>query len=186
MGSVLGPSSGGVGATPGDVRWLYDDAGTSTLFSASALPASGAWRRSETVGVAFGRTLGLWVKYDASASTTAGYPHIIVLGSSEVSQPASGDDSWFELPLRDDSLGTAAALSGTLPTGADYSAGPLRNALVVRGFTTKPMAAVGNSNKIRQLVAFDITCVKWVHVIASEVGDTTNRGTLGLGINISE
>lgn len=184
--SGLGLGSGGVGATPGDTKWLFDDAGTSTLFGASILPASNAWRRSEIVGVAFARTMGLWVKYDAHASTTAGYPSIVVLASSEADQPAAGDDAWFELSQRDDALGTAAALAGTLPTGADFSAGPLRNVLSVRGFTIKPMAAVGNSNKIRQMVALDITQVKWIQVMASEVGDTTNRGTLSLGVNISE
>jgi len=170
---------------PGVWQSLYDDAGTTTSFGATALPASGAWRASEVFSVASARTLLLGVFYNAHASTVTGYPEFYIKVSNADSAPATGDDSWVELTIRDDTLQAAAAMTGTLPSGQDATAGPLRNPVFLRGILPRTNIAVANSDKIRQAFVFDVTPYRWCQVTAHEKGDTTNIGTLTLNASLS-
>lgn len=167
---------------------LNDDQATPALFSATALPASQAWRRSEMLNVEHLRRVTLRFAYNASASTTTGYPLIqvyccgIPLDTTTGVEPLIGDDVWFS-PMITDGVVTATATTGTLPTGADWSNGPLFGQQIHRPFVLQPPAAVANSNKLRGKITVDVTDEFFLYVIASEVGDTTNRGTLSIVVN---
>lgn len=180
----IGPQNA-ISDNPGVRQQLYDDAGTNTLFSASALPASGAWRASEVFNIQVARSLMLEVFYNAHASTTTGYPELLVKVSNAEEAPATGDDVWNVLSLKDDLVSGTAALTGTLPTGTDFTADPLNNAQLIRGglFRTSPAAA--NSAKIREPFMFNVQGWRWCQVYAHEKGDTTNIGTLFLWASLS-
>ena len=165
---------------------LLDSAGAP--FNETALPASSAWRQSEIIGVELCRRATIRLSYDASASTTTGYPLIMVLCCGEKIDPATGvaplvgDDVWHSPMITDGSI-TATATTGTLPTGADWSNGPLYGYQIFRPLVVQPPAAVANSNKIRAKFTIDVTDEYYMYIIAQEKGDATNRGTLTLWVN---
>lgn len=149
--------------------------GTDTLFAAAALAASGAWTRSSVVSVEGVRKLTLLVDYDAGA--IGGYPGIVCLGSCEIDEPAAGDDSWFQLSVWDGSV-TAGALSGTLPTGADYTLAQPQGVAIAYPLAIRLTAATNATDEYRQAVTVDVTPFRWFHIIAAEVGVTATPGTL--------
>lgn len=165
---------------------LNDSAGA--LFSATALPASGAWRQSEILNVKSLRRVTIRMAYNASASTTTGYALVQVYCCGEPLDPTTGvepligDDVWYSPMITDGSI-TPTATAGTLPTGADWSNGPLFGQQVFRPLVLQPPAAVANSNKLRMKFTLDVTDECLIYIIASEVGDPTNRGTLSLLVN---
>ena len=166
-------------------RQMYDDAGTPALFNASALPASGAWRRSETLFVGGMRRFGLWVFADADASGgTGAYPQIIVLGSAASTEPAAGADSWTMLPVLTGTVASTAFGSGTVATGADYTLTPAGNMDTAAPLIVQLRTLAADTDKIRVgPLSYNVELVRWVHVIAAEVGDTTNPVTLNLYAN---
>lgn len=176
-------------ANPGMRRQLYDDAGTNTLLSASALPASGAWRRSEIVEVTRLRRLALEISinYSASAGATA-YPVIIPMVSSSVLPPIDqsvapdkSSDVWFPPAITDGSV-TGTANSGTLPTTTNFTNGPLFGEQVHRPLRIRPPTSSANSDKVRMVVALDVTHARWFQLIAAEVGNTAQPSTLDIAI----
>lgn len=187
MAAELGATSNeGRLARETDVRQLYDDAGTPALFNATALPAAGAWRRSEGLDVRGFRWLGLWIKRTIDASGGAGsYPQIAVLGSSAATEPAAGDDSWFALPIITGIL-TSVTPSGTVPTGADYTMAPPWSYDTGRRFLLRLEAAANDADAPREgPYVYNVTLVKWVRIIAQEAGDTSNPETLDLYVNVA-
>lgn len=171
---------------PSPMVALNDSAGAA--FDATALPASGAWRQSEMLNVEHMRRVTFRLSYNASASTTTGYPLIQVYACGYPLDPATGlepligDDVWHAPMITDGSV-TATTTTGTLPTGADWTNGPLFNLQSQRTLLLKPSAAVANSDKVRQKFSVDVTDDFFVYIIAAEVGDTTNRGTLKIWVN---
>ena len=165
---------------------LLDSAGAA--FNATALPASGAWRQSEMLNVTRLRRVTIRLAYNASSATTTGYALVqflccgIPLDPLTGAEPLIGDDVWYS-PMITDGVVTATATAGTLPTGADWSNGPLFGQQIHRPFVMQPPAAVANSNKLRMKLTLDVTDEFFLYVIASEVGDATNRGTLSLIVN---
>lgn len=167
-------------------RQLYDDAGTPALFNASALPGSGAWRRSEILDVRGFRRFGLWVFADSdSTGGTGALPQIVVLGSAADTEPAIGADSWTMLPVLTGIVTATAFSSGTLPTGADYTAAPTGAMDTAAPLIIQLRAMANDTDKIRiGPLSYSIELVRWVHVIAAEVGDTSNPVTLNLYANL--
>lgn len=165
---------------------LLDSAGAA--FNATALPASSAWRQSEMLNVKSLRRVTIRLLYNANASTTTGYPLIqvwccgIPLDTSTGLEPAIGDDVWYA-PMITDGVVTGTATSGTLPTGADWTQGPLYGQQIHRPMTLQPPAAVANSDKLRMKFTIDVTDEFLMYVIAQEKGDSTNRGTLSILVN---
>lgn len=169
---------------PGLAQSLDDSSGTGTAFSASVLPASSAWRHSEVLPVAPARFLALQVFYAAHASTTTGQAKMQVRVSNN-DRPATDDsNAWTELTVRDDLLGAAAAIAGSLSPAVE-TAGPLRNPMTVRGAVYILPAAVANSDKINVGFVFDVTGWRWAQVRMQETGDTTNRGTVTLKASLT-
>ncbi len=166
-----------------DLQQVYQDDGT-TLFNATALPASGGWRRSQNIDVRGIRSLGLWIKRTIDASGgTGSAPEFAVLASAAASEPAAGDDSWFALPCVTGTV-TAATPSGTLPTGADYTASPPWSYDTGRRFLLRLDAPANDADASREgPYVYNVLHAKWVHIIAHEVGDTSNPETLDLYVN---
>lgn len=181
----LGANASAVNLT-GETAWrqLYDDAGTPALFNATALPAAGAWRRSEALDVRGQRRMGLWVSRTTDATSgTGSYPEIVVLGSAASTEPAAGDDSWFALPVVTGVIATVTP-SGTLPTGADFTLPPAWAYDVGRPFILRGEATANDTDAVRMgPFSFDVQLVKWVRIIAHEAGDTSNPETLNLYVN---
>lgn len=165
---------------------LLDSAGAA--FDATALPASSAWRQSEMLNVERVRRVTIRLAYNASASTTTGYALVQVYccgkpkDATTGAEPLITDDVWYS-PMITDGVITATATAGTLPTGADWSNGPLFGRQIHRPLVLQPPAAVAHSDKLRMKFTIDVTDEFFVYVIASEVGDTTNRGTLKIEVN---
>ena len=145
--------------------------------TANALAASGAQTYSDILDVARWRRLTLYIDYDPHASATAGYPKIIPFGSAAEAVPAAGDDSWYSLGV-DDGAVTAAVLTGTVPSGADWSLTPEFGWRTFRGLVLRLEASDNGSDEYRVAVTLDVTPYRWIQLATSEVGDTTNAGSL--------
>ena len=167
-------------------RQLYDDAATPALFGADALPAAGAWRRSEILSVSGFRKFGLWVFADSDATSgTGALPQIVVLGSAAEAEPAIGADSWTMLPEKTGIITATAFSSGTKPSGADYTLTPTGAMDTVAPLIVQLRAMAADTDKIRVgPLSYNVELVRWVHVIAAEVGDTSNPVTLNLYANV--
>jgi hypothetical protein len=146
-----------------------------TIFTSAALAASGAWTRSSIIEVSSARRVVLLIDYDPAA--IGGYPAIVPLISNAGAQPAAGDDSWFQMPVWDGSI-TAGALSGTLPTGADYTLTQPQGVALTYGLAVRLSAAAAATDEYRQAIVLDVTPYRWFHFIAAEVGVTATPGTL--------
>lgn len=161
---------------PGEAQTLLDKAAASF---AQVLPASSAYLYSEVFSVAAARFLALQVFYTAHASTTTGQPSIQVRVSNALAAPAyDAATSWSEIAVRDDSLGTAAAIAASGLASAWETVGPVRNILTSRATIFRPSPAVANNDKIDWAGVFDVTAWRWCQVRIAETGDTTNRGTV--------
>lgn len=161
---------------PGEAQTLLDKAGASF---AAVLPASAAYLYSEAFNIASARFLTLQVFYTAHASSTTGQPSIQVRVSNELAVPAyDAATSWSELSVRDDALGTPAAIAASGLASAWETVGPTRNILTSRAAIFRPAPIVANSDKLDWAGVFDVTGWRWCQVRIAETGDTTNRGTV--------
>ena len=166
-------------------RQMYDDAGTPALFNAAVLPAAGAWKRSEILSVRGMRRFGLWVFADSDATGgTGAIPQIVVLGSAASTEPAIGADSWAMLPVLTGVITATAFSTGTIASGADYTLTPTGAMDTAAPLIVQLRAMAADTDKIRiGPLSYNVELVRWVHVIAAEVGDTTNPVTLNLYAN---
>lgn len=161
--------------------------GAETIFASAALAASGAWTRSSIISVARMRKLTLFIDYDPAGS--AGYPAIVPFITNgtvadPMSQPAAGDDAWFQLSTYDGTV-TAGALTGTLPTGADYTLAQPQGVTIAYPLAIRLTAAANATDEYRQAIVLDVSCAKWFHFIAAEVGNTGSPGTLAVTYSLS-
>lgn len=140
---------------------------------------------SDIVSVEQARRLTLLVDYAAHASATDGYVVLLAMGANTRTAPALGDDDWYALPWFDTSESDADIAGGaTLPTGADYTAGPNWRSIKCGGLLVETMRA-SSSEEVRQRVPLGVDDVRWVYVAAIQQGDTTNFGTLGVKYALS-
>jgi hypothetical protein len=146
------------------------------IYNSATLSASGAWTRSSIVSVIGVRRITIFADYDPAA--TSGYPVIVPLVSNALEQPAAGDDSWFQMPVWDGSV-TAGALTGTLPTGADYTLSQSQGVALTYGLAVRLAGASAATDEYRQAITLDVTPYRWFHFIAAEVGATGSPGALG-------
>lgn len=154
----------------------------------TVLPASGAWTQSEVIPVLYLRRLVVEVFYNAHASTTAGYPQLLLMLSSVGPDattglgPAVGDDVWG-LTAATDGVVTAAALTaGTIGTGSDFTVSAEFGATDYHEQVVNVKKALANSDKIRARLSVDVTDARYFMLQAREIGDTTNRGILNLSV----
>lgn len=178
-------------AATGDRSVLLTAAGVpfSGAAGTTVLPASGAWTQSEVRSVLPARRLVVEVAYNAHASTTAGYPQIIVMLSSVAASgvdgspfPAIGDDVWFIPGVTDGVVTSAALTAGAIGAGSDYTVTAEWGAVDYHEMVVNCKKALANSDKIRMRFSVDVTDAKFFALQAREIGDTTNRGILNLAI----
>lgn len=158
------------------------EVGQATIFSSATLAASGAWTRSSIVEVRGARRITLMVDYDPAA--ISGYPVIIPLVSCATVQPAAGDDSWFRPTVWDGSV-TAAALTGTLATGTDFTISQNNGIVLMHPLAIRFAAASAATDEYRPAVPIDVTPYRWFHFQVAEVGATANPGTLSVLYSLS-
>jgi hypothetical protein len=156
--------------------------GVASIFASAALAASGAWSRSSIVSVADARKLTLFVDYDPGA--IGGYPGLILLGSCNVTEPASDADSWFQLSMFDGSV-TSAVGSGALATGSDFTIAQPEGFAIAYPLIVRLTAATNAADEYRQAITLDVTPFRWVHFQAAEIGVTATPGTLAVTYSLS-
>jgi len=149
-------------------------------FGAGALPASGAWLRSQVIGVRGIRHLDIGALYNAHASTTTGYAQLLVFYSCQYTQPLTTDDVWTVLSDTDGALTLGALATGTLPTSNVITRTGTYAAKKMNPVAWNLAAATANSDKLRQGILLNVEQVSWIMLYAREAGDTTNTGTLDL------
>lgn len=172
-------------ANPGRRRPLFDDSGTNTLMSATALPAGNGWRRSEVIFVPRLRYMVLEIQIN-NAATAIAQLAVEVWLSSDVSvpidaatPPAYASDVWYQPSVTDGTV-TATADAGTPPTGQTATIGPLNGRQVYRPLVILSPLSTTNSSKIRMGINVNVTGARWFYAQVSEVGDTTNVPTVSL------
>lgn len=141
---------------------------------------------STVVSVANARRVTLIVSHDAHASATDGTVWVLPMLSNANTAPAIGDDSWHAAPVPDIASTDADLGSGvTLPTGADFTKGPVWRRHPIGGliFSTEG-ASSGEKVRVR-LPRLDVDDARWMYVAAIQQGDTTNFGTVKVDYCVS-
>lgn len=122
---------------------------------------------SGIVNVEMFRTVTLWIK--ASADAASAYAHIVPLVSASEAEPAQGDDSWFGLSIAD-AAPTDTLLTGTVPTGADYTIAPEWGVVKCRPLVIRTIESDANTDEIRMAVTLNVTHARWMYIACEEVG----------------
>lgn len=147
-----------------------------------AMAASSAYVSAGVVNVADARFLTVYAAYNAHASTTTGRYSLLVLASPVVTEPAATDDVWYPICSTDGSI-TATALAGALPANMDFTATPSWGRMTVDRLDLAPRAVSANSDKRRdKFQPINVASDRWIQILYSEVGDTTNRGTIAISV----
>lgn len=145
-----------------------------------ATAASGALTSAGIIQVGACRELGMFVAYNAHASTTTGRYSIIILGSPVVTEPAATDDVWYTLCATDGSL-TARPLDGALPSDMDFTATPDWGVGTFDRVNIAARAVSANSDKRRDWYpGIKVGSARWLQVLYGEMGDETNKGNLAI------
>lgn len=164
-----------LGAIPNTTTSLPQPGVAASLIASDTLTAAFQNTISTVVSVEQARTVTLLVKYTPHASTSNAFVNLLVAFAYTRTAPATGDDSWFIGTTQ--VAGTALALPGTIPTGADFAASPV---FVPRdsGHHFYRLAEVDASQPMR--VAIDVPCAaaRWMYVACSQSVDVTNFGTV--------
>lgn len=170
------------------VQLLTDGTGSAPFnvataaFNAGALPASGAWLRSQVIGVRGIRHLDIGALYNAHANTTTGYAQILVFYSCQYTAPATTDDVWTVMSDSDGSLTLAALASGTLPASGNITRTGTYAEKKINPVAWRLAAATANSDKLRQGILLNVEQVSHIMLYVREAGDTTNTGTIDVYI----
>jgi hypothetical protein len=141
------------------------------LLDATNLTTDPSGAVSSIVSLGDNRCVTLWIT--ASADAASAYAHIVPLVSAAASEPELGDDSWYGLPERD-AAATATLLTGSLPTGADYTIAPEWAVITSRPLVIRTETSDANTDEIRMTVTLNVAHAKWLYVFAEEVGGNMN------------
>lgn len=144
-----------------------------TLLDATDLTTDPSGGVSSVVELYDYRYVTLYIK--GSADAASAYAHVIPLISSASSTPAVADDSWYGLCERD-STATATPLTGSLPTGADYTIAPEWAVVTCRPIVIRLEASDANTDEIRLAVTLNVAHAKYLYVAVEEVGGNMNVG----------
>lgn len=155
------------------------------LYASKVLEAAGAWDRSSIIDVSGARWLTLIIDYTAHASAAGGYPEIVPMRAFTAVAPAAGDATWRCFSDRDVLADSSAALTGTLPAGTDFTAGPAFSVVKMRDLLLSIAASTAGSQRKQMTVKLDVGDARFVQLMAHEKGDTTNIGTLNVKFVVS-
>lgn len=173
----------GLDGTQNIVTVLPQAGASRSLIASSTLTQDFNGNISTVRSVVHARNLTLHVKYTGGTGATDGYAHILVMCSNANDAPAIGDDSWDALPFWDVTA-TDADLTSTLPTGADFTAGPVWRVVEAGALILKTQPADA-AEEVRQRFRLSVDDVRWVYVAAAEVGQTSNDGTIAIDYSLS-
>tara|TARA_R100001244_G_scaffold53662_2_gene46586 strand:- start:6379 stop:6906 length:528 start_codon:yes stop_codon:yes gene_type:complete len=139
------------------------------------------WARSDVFSLGRASALGLEISYNVAAAGQQVEMGVVVSNAKD--QPAADADIWYFLSVLDASP-TDAVLTGTVPTGADWSVAPEFGKVKVRGSILQSIASDTTSDKIRLAVAFEMQPWRWCHVVYRELGGGT-AGSLSVAAALS-
>lgn len=165
---------------PGPWRDLISSSG-----AAVTLTANWSGNFSGVVSVFDARNVALWVDYAANASGTTNYPQILIAVSAVEAEPAVGDDVWFAPSLAAAATPTAAGLTGTVVTGADYTISQNYHEHEFGGLVLRLPASSAGTDEYRQMIpGINVAGARWMYAAAIEKGDQSNVGELLLRYNL--
>ncbi len=138
------------------------------LLASSALTTDPGGAVSGIVSVLGATEITLWIK--ASADAASAYAHIVVNVSGEMTAPAQGDDEWYQPPIADNSP-TDTLLTGSVPTGADYTGAPEWGIVKIRPLVLRTIDSDANTDEIRMAQTIKLPKgSRWMYLFAEEVG----------------
>ena len=147
------------------------------LLASTALTTDPNGAVSGIVNVEQFRFVTFWIK--ASVDAANAYAHIVPLVSASEAAPAQGDDSWYGVSISDIAP-TDTLLTGTLPTGADYSIAPEWGVVKSRPIVIRTIDGDANTDEIRMTVTINVTHARWMYIACEEV---TGNMTLAVDWN---
>jgi hypothetical protein len=151
-----------------------------TLIASATLAASGAWVRSTPVlDVRGARRLTLLIDYIAATGGVGGYPEVIPLVSFEGQPPANDAAVWFGMGVWNGTV-TESTISGTLPTGTDFTTAPNWSVAKHEPLIVSLDPADNVADRIQVAITLDITSARWFQIIAHERGAPAAPGTLAV------
>lgn len=162
----------------GIVTMLPQTGVTRALLASGTLTADFNDNISDPVSVVRGNWVTIDVTHTPHASEAGGVVNVIVLFSRAATVPAVGDDSWY--PPAIETAGSAGALPGTKPTGADWDNNPpnwIPHALTPK-YWTLPATDGGGTEAVRLPITVDCSDARWMYVAAIQQVDVTNFGTV--------
>jgi hypothetical protein len=160
--------------------------GVSTALVASAtMSASGAWSRSSIVNLGTARKITFELTYTTDGTGgTDGYVEIVPMVAATREQPAANDATWFTMGYTDGTY-TEGTLSGTLPSGTDFSAAPNFAKVKFEGLCIRTDPADADTDVVQIKVSLDVSDARWIQLMYHEAGDTANPGALAISYVLS-
>ncbi len=139
------------------------------LLASTALTTNPGGAVSSIVSVNGGTEVTLWIK--ASADAASAYAQMVVNLSGLAAAPALGDDSWYQ-PAIADLAPTDALLTGSVPTGADYTIAPEWGVIKLRPLVLRTIDSDANTDEIRMAITIRLPRgARWMYLFAEEVTD---------------
>lgn len=139
------------------------------LLTNATCAASGAWTYTSTINVSEAREITLYIDVNAAtaASGAVGFKPVI---SAEGAEPAAGADVWFGIGDVDSTAATD--LSGTVPSGADWTLSPESAVRVVRDLVIKTELSNAATDEYRMTVTLKVAGARWLQIAYAEIGAT--------------
>lgn len=164
---------------------IADKQGNVTVFDSTPVtgaqtPLTANWKAGTIFSCGNARVCALSMKYDADASGTANRPQVIVCGSNKAgtTAPVIADDEWFPL-TREDATPTDGVIAGTFPTNFDATVQPEWGVVKMRGLVFELFPSDAGSDKYRMMVFVNVAHIRWLVVLAKELGDQ-DAGDVGV------
>jgi hypothetical protein len=161
-----------------DEQALFDSGG-SALFDATALPAAGASRLSEIVGIEPSkqgrRSIGLSLRYVGQTGAAGAYPEVRVWVSCKDNKPDDSTDTSWRLAGVTDGVITAAQTFGAV-------SGATNGRATIQADMMELKPGVAAAGVIAVLIPLTLGMGRWLYVEAAEKGDTTHPGKLTVGL----
>lgn len=169
--------------TPGHRTTALPAAGPAASLISGTLTANFNGNISAITSVKDASRVNLLVSHTPHAAEAGGVVNLLVLFAYTDAAPTLGDDVWY--PPSIETAGSAGALPGTLPTGADYGANPPNwtpYAVTPKYYTLAP---ADGGEALRVTIPIDCPGARWMYVAAIQQVDTTNFGTIAISAALS-
>jgi hypothetical protein len=136
------------------------------LLASSALTTDPSGAVSSIVSVYGGTQVTLWIK--ANVGAAGAYAHLVLNVSGLAAAPAQADDSWYQ-PTIADITPTDTLLTGSVPTGADYTIAPEWGIVKLRPIVMRTIDGDANTDQIRMAQTITLPRgARWMYLFAEE------------------